>query len=73
MQLLNLDVGSHFRLRGMPEVAGILVLVNECRARVRIDGTAKLKEFETIDGEVISFRSKATEADWSPLTEVERA
>lgn len=48
---------------------GVVVTVNECRVRVRLDG-ARARQFTTADGATVTIKS-ARETDWAPGMEVE--
>ena len=70
--LARLPEGTDFQLCGLHGVTGTLLYANECRARVRIHGTERRKQFETLSGLIVDFVGKAREEDWSPFTVVER-
>jgi hypothetical protein len=56
----------------MPEVTGVLVRVNECRAVVRLDRPVREGEFQDANGETRQFRSRGTQTtSWAPTTVVE--
>ena len=69
--LNHLRPGTRFRV---PElgITGTLLMVNECRARVRIDQPQQLVEFEGADGKPRAFRaSRNVETSWTPAVLVE--
>ena len=70
--LSRLPEGTDFQLCGLPGVTGTLLYANECRARVRIHGTERRKQFETLSGQIVDFVGRPREEDWSPFTQVER-
>src|SRR5262245_51053270 len=71
-QIQTLRPGTRFRLHGMPEVTGVLMKVNECRAVVRLDRPERQVEFEDADGETRRFRSRGSQmTSWAPATPVE--
>ena len=72
IHLARLPEGTDFQLCGLPAITGTLLYANECRARVRIHGTERRKQFETAQGQIVDFVGRAREEDWSPFTVVER-
>ena len=63
---------SRFRLAEMPEITGVLVKVNECRAVVRLDRPERDVEFTDQDGQTRQFKSRGTHVtSWAPTTVVE--
>jgi hypothetical protein len=70
--LSSLKPGTRFRLAEMPEVTGVLVRVNECRAVVRLDRPEREVEFQDANGETRQFRSRGSQTtSWAPTTVVE--
>jgi len=67
-QLADLREGAHFRCP-WSGATGTLLLVNACRARVRLD-TESVREFAAGNGDVVRIATKPI-ADWSSATEVE--
>lgn len=64
--------GTRFRVYEQPEVIGTLLMVNECRARIRLDTPSQTIEFEAPDGSTRSFVAKRThETSWAPTVLVE--
>jgi hypothetical protein len=56
----------------MPDVTGVLVKVNECRAVVRLDRPDRDVEFQDANGETRQFRSRGSQVtSWAPATPVE--
>ncbi|MGE4003743.1 MAG: winged helix-turn-helix domain-containing protein [Planctomycetaceae bacterium] len=56
----------------MLDITGTLLMVNECRARVRIDQPQQLVEFTGPDGTTRTFRaSRNHETSWAPTVVVE--
>jgi hypothetical protein len=56
----------------MPEVTGVLVKSNECRAVVRLDRPERDVEFTDQDGQTRQFKSRGTQVtSWAPTTLVE--
>lgn len=72
-RLSDLPPGTRFRLRDrVLDITGTLLMVNECRARVRIDQPQQLVEFTGPDGTTRTFRaSRHTETSWAPTVVVE--
>lgn len=72
--LSTLKPGTRFRLAEMPEVTGLLVRANDCRAVVRLDRPQREVEFIAQDGEMRQFRSRGARlTSWAPATLVEPA
>ena len=70
MRIDQLEPGDRFIGYGE---TGTVELVNECRVRVKFDGPGKVRQFETVDGERVSFTASGdTVASVSPSYEVER-
>ena len=70
-RLTDLKPGTRFRV---PElgITGTLLMVNECRARVRIDQPQQLVEFTGAGGRNRSFRAaRNVETSWTPAVVVE--
>jgi hypothetical protein len=72
MPMLNqLPPGTRFREPDLG-ITGTLLMVNECRARVRIDQPQRLVEFTGADGEARTFRAgRNIETSWAPTVVVE--
>jgi HB1, ASXL, restriction endonuclease HTH domain len=72
MPLLRwLRPGTRFHLAEMPEVTGVLVKANECRAVVRLDRPERDVEFTDQDGQTRQFKSRGTHVtSWAPTTVV---
>ncbi|GIX04938.1 MAG: hypothetical protein KatS3mg114_0807 [Planctomycetaceae bacterium] len=69
--LNQLSPGTRF-LQPELGITGTLLMVNECRARVRIDQPQQLVEFTGSDGSTKSFRaSRNHETSWTPTVVVE--
>lgn len=68
MELKNLQPGSRFQL--LDGRTGTLLMVNVCRARVRLDNSEQRVSFTTYRGEEVEF-SKTRDRDMSPGTEIE--
>lgn len=69
--LNQLPPGTRF-LQPELGITGTLLMVNECRARVRIDQPQQLVEFTGPDGSSKSFRaSRNHETSWAPTVVVE--
>ena len=67
-----LPPGTRFRLVGMPEVTGVLVKANECRAVVRLDKPERDVEFEDAEGNTRHFKTRGGQTtSWAPTTSVE--
>ena len=69
--LYQLKPGTRFR---QPElgITGTLLLVNDCRARVRIDQPQRDVEFTGRNGKPRMFRAKRyVETSWTPIVSVE--
>ena len=73
MPTLNrLRPGTRFRLAQMPEITGILLKANECRAVVRLDRPERDVEFIDQDGQPRRFVGRGTHVtSWAPTTVVE--
>src|SRR5580765_1029347 len=64
--------GTRFRLAEMPEITGVLVKANECRAVVRLDRPERDVEFTHQEGQPRRFQSRGTHVtSWAPTTVVE--
>ena len=69
--LNQLPPGTRFRQPEL-DITGTLLMVNECRARVRIDQPQQLVEFTGPDGSTRTFRaSRNHETSWAPTVVVE--
>lgn len=69
--LNQLPPGTRFRQPEL-DLTGTLLMVNECRARVRIDQPQQLVEFTGPDGSTRTFRaSRNHETSWAPTVLVE--
>ncbi|MEW4530608.1 winged helix-turn-helix domain-containing protein [Maioricimonas sp. JC845] len=69
--LLHLPPGTRFRHRELG-IVGTLLMVNECRAYVRIERTPRQVEFVGRNGDRRSFRAaRYTETSWAPTVVVE--
>lgn len=69
--LNQLPPGTRFRQTDL-DITGTLLMVNECRARVRIDQPQQLVEFTSPDGSTRTFRaSRNHETSWAPTVLVE--
>ena len=69
--LNQLPPGTRFRQLEL-DLTGTLLMVNECRARVRIDQPQQLVEFTGPDGSTRTFRaSRNHETSWAPTVVVE--
>ncbi|RLS52887.1 MAG: hypothetical protein DWH91_15585 [Planctomycetota bacterium] len=69
--LNQLPPGTRFRQPDL-DITGTLLMVNECRARVRIDQPQQLVEFTGPDGSIRTFRaSRNHETSWAPTVLVE--
>lgn len=69
--LNQLPPGTRFRQPDL-DITGTLLMVNECRARVRIDQPQQLVEFTGPDGSTRTFRaSRNHETSWAPTVVVE--
>lgn len=69
--LNQLPPGTQFRQPEL-DITGTLLMVNECRARVRIDQPQQLVEFTGPDGSTRTFRaSRNHETSWAPTVVVE--
>jgi hypothetical protein len=67
-----LKPGTRFRLAEMPEVTGVLLKANECRAVVRLDRPERDVEFTDHEGQPRHFKSRGTHVtSWAPTTVVE--
>jgi hypothetical protein len=70
--LSSLKPGTRFRLAEMPEVTGVLVRANACRAVVRLDRPEREVAFQDANGETRQFRSRGSQTtSWAPTTVVE--
>ena len=70
--LHRLRPGTRFRLAEMPEITGVLVKANECRAVVRLDRPERDVEFVDQEGQPRRFQSRGTHVtSWAPTTVVE--
>jgi len=70
MILSQLQPGDTFRMRATDQL-GILVLVNDCRARVKIAGKKIRKGFEA-KGKWVEFDAPTgAYLDWAPSVEVD--
>ena len=66
-----LKPGTQFQLAEMPEVTGVLVKANECRAVVRLDRPERDVEFIDQDGQTRQFKCRGTHVtSWAPTTMV---
>ncbi len=69
--LNQLPPGTRFRQPDL-DITGTLLMVNECRALVRIDQPQQLVEFTAPDGSMRTFRaSRNHETSWAPTVLVE--
>lgn len=69
--LNQLPPGTRFRQPEL-DITGMLLMVNECRARVRIDQPQQWVEFTGADGSTRTFRaSRNHETSWAPTVVVE--
>lgn len=69
--LNQLPPGTRFRQPEL-DLTGTLLMVNECRARVRLDQPQQLVEFTGPDGSTRTFRaSRNHETSWAPTVLVE--
>ena len=69
--LNQLAPGTRFRQPDL-NITGKLLMVNECRARVRIDQPQQEVEFAAPDGSIRTFRaSRNHETSWAPTVLVE--
>jgi hypothetical protein len=70
-RLNQLPPGTRFRQTDL-DLTGTLLMVNECRARVRIDQPQQTVEFTGPDGSTRTFRaSRNHETSWAPTVVVE--
>ena len=70
--LQRLRPGTRFRLAEMPEITGVLVKANECRAVVRLDRPERDVEFTDQEGQTRQFKSRGSQVtSWAPTTLVE--
>ncbi|HEY3966870.1 MAG TPA: hypothetical protein VGM05_20075 [Planctomycetaceae bacterium] len=70
--LQHLRPGTRFRLAEMPEITGVLLKANECRAVVRLDRPERDVEFSYHAGQPRRFVSRGTHVtSWAPTTVVE--
>jgi hypothetical protein len=71
--LQRLRPGIRFRLAEMPEITGVLLKANECRAVVRLDRPERDVEFTDHAGQPRRFQCRGTHmTSWAPTTVVER-
>ncbi|MBI3861030.1 MAG: winged helix-turn-helix domain-containing protein, partial [Planctomycetia bacterium] len=64
--------GTRFRLAEMPEVTGVLLKANECRALVRLDRPEQDVECTDQEGQPRRFPCRGTHVtSWAPTTVVE--
>lgn len=64
--------GTRFHLAEMPEVTGVLVRANECRAVVGLDRPERDVEFMDRQGQPRRFQCRGTHVtSWAPTTVVE--
>ena len=69
--LSQLPPGTRFRQPDL-DITGTLLMVNECRSRVRIDQPQQTVEFTSPDGSTRTFRaSRNHETSWAPTVVVE--
>ena len=69
--LQRLRPGTRFRLAEMPEITGVLVKANECRAVVRLDRPERDVEFVDQEGQPRQFKSRGSHVtSWAPTTVV---
>jgi hypothetical protein len=69
--LNQLPPGTRFRQPDL-NITGKLLMVNECRARVRIDQPQQVVEFTAPDGSIRTFRSSRNhDTSWAPTVLVE--
>jgi hypothetical protein len=68
--LIQLPPGTRF-LEPDSGQTGMLLMVNDCRARVRLDRPPALIEFAGSDGERRRFRARNTETSWASTVVVE--
>lgn len=72
MRIRQLHPGDRFRQPEL-ELTGTLVKVNDCRARVLIDGPASVVEFNRRNGQHVAFIDEGRRYQgWTPSIEVER-
>ena len=70
--LQRLRPGTRFRLAEMPEITGVLIKANECRAVVRLDRPERDVEFTDQEGQPRRFQSRGAHVtSWAPTTVVE--
>ena len=70
--LMHLPPWTRFRLKGMPEITGVLVRSNECRAVVKLDRPVQDVEFIDANGETRQFRCRGSQTtSWASMTVVE--
>ncbi|HEY3965843.1 MAG TPA: winged helix-turn-helix domain-containing protein [Planctomycetaceae bacterium] len=70
--LQRLRAGTRFRLAEMPEITGVLLQANECRAVVRLDRPERDVEFTDQEGQPRRFQCRGTHVtSWAPTTVVE--
>ncbi len=71
LPLNQLPPGTRFRQPEL-DITGTLLMVNECRARIRIDQPQQLVEFTGPDGSTKTFRASHNhETSWAPTVLVE--
>src|SRR5450631_1811387 len=69
--LQRLRPGTRFRLAEMPEITGVLLKANECRAVVRLDRPERDVEFVDQEGHPRRFQCRGTHVtSWAPTTVV---
>ncbi len=69
--LNQLPPGTRFRQPDL-DITGTLLMVNECRARVRIDQPQQVVEFTAPDGSTRTFQaSRNHDTSWAPTVVVE--
>ena len=70
-QLRDLPPGTRFRVRDLG-ITGRLMMVNDCRARVRLDKPERDVAFTGSDGERRVFHARPhSETSWTPAVDVE--
>ncbi len=69
--LNQLPPGTRFRQPDL-DITGKLLMVNECRALVRLDQPQQVVEFTALDGSIRTFRaSRNHDTSWAPTVLVE--
>jgi hypothetical protein len=72
LTLQRLPPGTRFRLAEMPEITGVLLKANRCRAVVRLDRPERDVEFTDHGGQPRRFLCRGTHVtSWAPTTVVE--